>query len=119
MSVTTQTTQATMPVMSPALVFGPAPPQTQHEARASKTEGDQQRRVSEEEVQKIVRDINTALQSMHTELNFSVDKETDKMVLKVINSKTHEVIRQIPAEETLRIAARISKLLGLLIDGNA
>ncbi len=73
----------------------------------------------QEDVEKIVQDINENLQAMHTELNFSVDKETDKMVLKIVNSRTQEVIRQIPAEDALRIASRLSKLLGLLVDGNA
>lgn len=77
------------------------------------------RKLSQEEVERIVSDVNDQLLAMHTELNFSVDKETDKLVLKIINSKTHEVIRQIPAEEALRIAARLSKLLGLLFDDNA
>ncbi|HXF99321.1 MAG TPA: flagellar protein FlaG, partial [Bacteroidota bacterium] len=50
-------------------------------------------KLSQEEVERIVRDVNEQLQAMHTELNFSVDKETEKLVLKIINSKTHEVIR--------------------------
>ncbi len=79
----------------------------------------QQKKLSQEEVERIVREVNDNLQAMHTELNFSVDKETEKIVLKIINTKTHEVIRQIPAEEALRIASRLSKLLGLLVDGNA
>lgn len=85
----------------------------QHPQRVHRT------RLTHEEVERIVRDVNDQLQAMHTELNFSVDKETEKLVLKIINSKTHEVIRQIPAEEALRIAARLSKLLGLLFDENA
>lgn len=72
-----------------------------------------------DDVEKIISDINTQLHSMHTELNFSIDKDTDRMVLKIINSKTDEVIRQIPAEEALRIASRLSKLLGLIVDHSA
>ncbi len=73
----------------------------------------------QQDVEKIISDINTQLQSMHTELNFSIDSETDRMVLKIVNSETDEVIRQIPAEEALRIASRLSKLLGLLVDHSA
>lgn len=74
---------------------------------------------SERDIGKLISDINLQLQAMHTELNFSIDKETERMVLKIINAETDEVIRQIPAEEALRIASRLSKLLGLLVDHSA
>jgi flagellar hook-associated protein 2 len=80
---------------------------------------DRLKKVSEEEVLKIVDDLNTSLQVFNTELNFSVDQETDKTVIKIVDSASGEVIRQIPAEDALRLASRISKLLGLLVDGNA
>ncbi|MER3522548.1 MAG: hypothetical protein C4326_00410 [Ignavibacteria bacterium] len=118
MSITIEPSFTPVPVTSPEEVFlDPTRRSKQHDAAVR--EAEHHKKLSREEVEKIVREVNDQLQAMHTELNFSVDKETDKLVLRIINSKTHEVIRQIPAEEALRIAARISKLLGLLIDGNA
>lgn len=75
--------------------------------------------VSEKEVQKLARDLDDALRPFNTELSFTVDKETEKMVIKIVDSETQEIVRQIPAEDALRLASRIKQLLGLLVDGNA
>ena len=75
-------------------------------------------KVSEQEAQQVARHLNAELKPFNTELSFSVDKETEKIVIKIVSSETEEVVRQIPAEEVLRIAARVRKLLGLLVDGS-
>lgn len=70
------------------------------------------------EIDTIVNDLNETVQLLNTSLSFSVDGDTGKTVIKVMNSTTHEVIRQIPAEEMLRVAARMRDLLGVLFDGS-
>jgi flagellar protein FlaG len=45
-----------------------------------------------------------------SELSVGVDKDTHRIVVKVLNSKTREVIRQIPPEEILRIARNLKKM---------
>ena len=64
----------------------------------------------------IVKELNDAVQIINTNLSFSVDEPTGKTVIKVINADTKEVIRQIPPEDMLRVAARIKDLLGVLFD---
>jgi flagellar protein FlaG len=49
-------------------------------------------------------------------LAFSVDKEADKVVVKVKNLETGDVVRQIPNETALRIAHNIEDMRGLLQD---
>ena len=49
-------------------------------------------------------------------LAFSVDKEVDKVVVKVTNLETGDVVRQIPNETALRVAHNIEDLRGLLQD---
>lgn len=49
-------------------------------------------------------------------LDFSVDHELDKVVVRVIDEGSGEVIRQIPPEEVLRAAKVIDKLIGILFD---
>lgn len=73
-----------------------------------------------EEVTKAVENINKSLQSktlqaFSQDLEFSVDSDTERMVVKVVDRKTKEVIRQIPSEETLEIAKSIDTFRGLLI----
>jgi flagellar protein FlaG len=41
------------------------------------------------------------------------------MVVAVVDAETQEVIRQIPSEEVLAIAARLDEARGLLFEGKA
>jgi uncharacterized FlaG/YvyC family protein len=43
------------------------------------------------------------------ELRFQKDPETKRMVVKVVNRKTREVLSQVPAEYVLRLAEGIPK----------
>ena len=52
-------------------------------------------------------------------LQFSLDKDSGKTVVKVMDTDTNEVIRQIPSEEVLAISKAVDKLKGLLIKQQA
>lgn len=119
MSLNANTTSVASVVADVALMLPPAAQRPKQEAAQDVKRPERHKKVSEEETQKIVRDINSALQAFHTELSFTTDKESGKTVLKVINSRTQEVVRQIPGEEALRLASRISKWIGILVDENA
>lgn len=45
-------------------------------------------------------------------LEFRLDSETNEMILKIIDNKTQEVIRQLPPELTLKIAKFVASILG-------
>jgi flagellar protein FlaG len=49
-------------------------------------------------------------------LNFTVDSVTDQVVVKVRNTQTGDVIRQLPNEAVLRFAHNLEDLKGLLSD---
>jgi flagellar protein FlaG len=48
-------------------------------------------------------------------LEFSIDEDSKRTVVKVIDVATKEVLRQMPSEEALRIAKSLDKASGLLI----
>ena len=64
----------------------------------------------------LAKELNDAMAMFSTDISFSIDKDTGKTVIKVIDNSTKEVIRQIPPEDVLRIAARIKELVGILYD---
>lgn len=71
---------------------------------------------SAKEVQQAADEINKALQRLNSSsLEFSVDHDSGRTVVRVVDIATKDVIRQIPNEETLQIAKSIDKLQGLLI----
>lgn len=74
---------------------------------------------TQEDVDQAVEKINDAVRTFSQKLEFSVDKETETFVVKVVDKETKEVIRQIPSEEFLQIAKAMDKLQGLLIKDKA
>lgn len=63
--------------------------------------------------------LNELASAMNVRIAFLVDQATGKTVIKVIDQETQEVIRQIPPEEMLRLVARMSLLLGVLLNQEA
>jgi uncharacterized FlaG/YvyC family protein len=59
---------------------------------------------------KAVRAINaTALFGENYELTFVLDRETNRPILRIIDRKTREVIRQLPPEYALRLTEEIGR----------
>jgi flagellar protein FlaG len=56
------------------------------------------------QLQATVLEINQEMRLLQRHLSFSVDEDSGRTVVKVIDTKTEEVIRQIPAEHVLSIA---------------
>jgi flagellar protein FlaG len=60
-----------------------------------------------------VKALNAAeLFGQNQELTFAVDRETRRPVVRIVDRKTNEVIRQIPPELVLRLAQDLSLLRG-------
>ena len=74
---------------------------------------------SPQQLQDAVTEINKALESSSENLQFAVDHDTGKTVVKVIDSSTNEVIRQIPSQEALAIARSLDRLQGILLKQKA
>lgn len=51
-----------------------------------------------------------------THVGFSINKETGAVVIEVIDNVSREVLRQVPPEEQLKLAARLRKTIGLLFE---
>jgi len=62
------------------------------------------------EVRETVQNLNDFIQRQDRALQFEVDDVTGDTVIKVMDSATDEVIRQIPSEELLALARRMMQL---------
>lgn len=70
-------------------------------------------------VNNAVKNINVALATLRREeRHFSVDEDLGRLVVKIINSDTKELVRQIPTEETLSLSKRMQEMVGLLFNHN-
>ena len=61
-----------------------------------------------------VSELNAIVQSVQRDLQFSIDEFSGDTVIKVLDTKTDEVIRQIPSEEVLALTRNIESLKGVL-----
>ena len=68
--------------------------------------------ISSEDIQQAVSELNLHIQNIERDLFFSVDDSSGRTVVRVVNSETEEVIRQIPSEEVLRISRSIHEQMG-------
>jgi flagellar protein FlaG len=76
--------------------------------------------VSSAELQQAVSTINQALQASTRNLEFSVDTSTERTVVKVVDTDTGELIRQLPSDATLAISRGIAEFQqGLLLEQKA
>jgi flagellar protein FlaG len=67
------------------------------------------------QVSQALQSINKALETMAQNLEFSVDEDSRRTIVKVIDQQTKEVIRQMPTAEAVEISKALDKLQGLLI----
>jgi flagellar protein FlaG len=66
---------------------------------------------SQRELIQAVRSVNSAdLFGAGNELTFSLDRDTQRAVIKIVDRQTQEVIEQIPAERVLELAKALSLL---------
>lgn len=92
----------------------PPPAPTQPQAAAPT-----QAPLSNDAVKQVASQINEFIKSSSSSLQFMVDDDTSKVVVRIVDLHTNEVIRQIPSEEMLAISRSLDQMSGLLIQQKA
>ena len=72
-----------------------------------------------EDLAQALKSINTALQDRSPGLEFSIDRDSDRSVVKVVDKHTQEVIRQMPTREAMEIARALDKLHSIMAKATA
>ncbi len=75
--------------------------------------------VDQAELDQAVKQINDFVQDIQRNIEFSVDDDTGRTVIKVYDSSSEELIRQIPNEEVLELAKNLKNSNGLLFNAKA
>ena len=91
--------------------------ETQKASRQEKVEKNEQRlKISQE----LLDGLKNDFEMMYSVgFQFSLHKETNRTIVRVINEETKEVIREIPSEEMLDIMAKMDEMMGVLFDKKA
>lgn len=116
-----QTDQGTTGTPAPNSVVGPvATDIDQSETIATSTVANSSdRNLDEKKLASAVAQLNDTLQKDGRNLQFNIDKETGVTVVQIRDQTTNEVIRQIPSEETLKLAKNLGTQDGLLFTAKA
>lgn len=78
-------------------------------------EAEKQQAPSPTDLQQALKEVQTAIDVVANDLRFSIDEDTGRTLIKIVDRETDEVIKQIPSEEFLRIAKALDKFQGLLV----
>lgn len=83
------------------------------------SEAEKQQAPSPTDLQQALKEVQTAIDVVANDLRFSIDEDTGRTLIKIVDRETDEVIKQIPSEEFLRIARALDKFQGLLVKQEA
>ena len=66
--------------------------------------------------QQTIREIEEFSSILNRRLKYSVNRETNQVIVKVIDSSTDKVIKELPPEALQRLHAHMRETLGLIFD---
>ncbi len=69
-----------------------------------------------EQLEKVAQQLQDFVGEMNRGLEFSVDKDSGRDVIKVIDKSTGDLVKQFPSEEVLTLVAKLSDMVGGFID---
>ena len=72
--------------------------------------------ISGEDLKAAVDQLNTHMQKMNRNVNFSVDSASGKDVVRVTDSNTGETVRQLPNEDMLQFIRNMENMVGVIFD---
>jgi len=94
----------------------PSAPQTRPAEESRRAQGPSDAAARDaEELREVVQIANERLKSTNAVISFDVDPETKMVVTTLLDSRTNEVIRQIPTEAVLEIARSLDKIAPILV----
>lgn len=103
----------------PSAEATPARTQAPRNANASIDATPNGKEPSREELSQAISELNQSPQVKTQGLQFSIDEDSQRTVVKVIDQETQEVLRQIPTREALEIAKSFASAKGQLISQSA
>ena len=82
--------------------------------QADNTASQGQEQTNMEQIKKALEKLNKSMD--HAEAVYGIHEGTNRVMIKIIDKDTKEVIRELPPEKTLNMFAKVWELAGLLVD---
>ncbi|HAS3292961.1 TPA: flagellar protein FlaG, partial [Vibrio cholerae] len=81
----------------------------QESAETAMAQAKQRQRLNEEQLAKMVEQMNEFVKSINKGLSFRLDRESGREVVTIYEASTGDIIRQIPEEEMLEVLRRLAR----------
>ena len=83
------------------------------------TGADKGKKLTEENVEEMSGALNDFMKKMNYDIEFSYYKDLDRLIMKVVDKKTDETIRQMPPEDMLKTLSSLREWIGVFLDKKA
>ncbi|OUR75136.1 flagellar biosynthesis protein FlaG [Colwellia psychrerythraea] len=77
---------------------------------------DDKKPLTAEQLEKVAQQLQDFVGEMNRGLEFSVDKDSGRDVIKVIDKSSGDLVKQYPSEEVLTLVAKLSDMVGGFVD---
>lgn len=91
-------------------------PQQQQQAAGSKQQPVVNKQETSEQLKKMIAEMNKKINKSNEEAVFGVHEETNRIMIKIQDKDTKEVIKEFPPEKTLDMIAKLWEMAGILVD---
>ena len=88
----------------------------QYTQQRTEDNSSQNQQLEREQLEKVAQQLQEFMGEMSRSLQFQVDEDSGRDVIKVLDKSTGDVIKQYPSEEVLSLVSKLSETAGLLID---
>jgi flagellar protein FlaG len=79
-------------------------------------EHDDVKEPTKSEITSAVDKLNSSVAKLRERITFSYHEGTNRVIMRVIDSETSEVIREIPAKNAIKLLEHIKEYLGMFVD---
>jgi flagellar protein FlaG len=86
------------------------------QSKSSISEASKTQAMTPKQLEKVAQQLQDFMGEMNRSLEFLVDKDSGRDVIKVLDKSTGDLVKQYPSEEVLSIISKLSDATGSLID---
>ncbi|MDY6933252.1 MAG: flagellar protein FlaG [Spirochaetota bacterium] len=87
-----------------------------NEQRTSESEYSTNIKITKDNIENLVDTLNSAAKSIDKRVTFSINEKANRVIMKVFDAQSNEVIREIPPKEMIRLLESIHEFIGMFVD---
>lgn len=89
---------------------------SQQQSGTSQANAKQTQLQKSDQLKKAIAEMNKKINNSNEEAVFGVHEDTNRIMIKIMDKETKEVIKEFPPEKTLDMIAKIWEMAGILVD---